>query len=220
MKIFTASHDKNSLGSLFRKKRFSHFKDLIEKKVKMKELKFPIRVLDIGGLESYWKNMEDDWIKNLDITILNLELPTQPKEYKHLAGDATNLVGFQDKHFDLVFSNSVIEHLFNFDNQKKMAKEIIRVGKFYYVQTPNKFFFIEPHYLLPFFQFLPKNFQFFILTKLPLSRLKRWSHKAARDYVDEIRLLSPGEMKKLFEHSKIYFEKFLGLRKSTIMHNL
>ena len=53
--------------------------------------------------------------------------------------------------YDIVHSNSVIEHLYNFENQKKMASEIIRVGQKYIVQTPNKYFFLEPHYLASFF---------------------------------------------------------------------
>ena len=121
--------------------------------------------------------------------------------------------------YDVVHSNSVIEHLYNFENQKKMASEIIRVGQKYIVQTPNKYFFLEPHYLLPFFQFLPNSLKYFILTKTKLSRLKKWDKKFAKQYIEEIRLLSEKEMKTLFPKSKIYYEKFFGMNKSFTMHN-
>jgi hypothetical protein len=100
-----------------------------------------------------------------------------------------------------------------------MASEIVRVGKKHIVQTPNKYFFIEPHYLLPFFQFVPKKLKYFILTKTKLSRLKKWDKNFAMQYISEIRLLSLKEMKILFPKSKIYFENFLGMNKSFTMHN-
>ena len=100
-----------------------------------------------------------------------------------------------------------------------MAKETQRVGKYYFIQTPNKHFIIEPHFLLPFFQFLPKNLQYYILTKTKLSRGKKWNKKFAKNYINEIRLLSLNEMKELYPHSKFDFEKFIGLTKSFTAHN-
>lgn len=54
---------------------------------------------------------------------------------------------FQDNEFDAVFSNSVIEHVGDYEAQRQMANEIMRVGKRYFVQTPNFYFPIEPHIL-------------------------------------------------------------------------
>lgn len=214
--LFASSHQKKSLGSQFRKKRFLHFKNWI---ISL-HLKEPITVLDIGGLSSYWKNMDDAWIDTLNITILNLTIPDEKdnKNFTYLAGDATNLITIENNSYDIVFSNSVIEHLYNYENQQKMAKEILRVGKHHYIQTPNKNFFLEPHYVLPFFQFLPKKIQLFILTKTPFSRMKKWEFNEAKNYVDEISLLSIIQMKSLFANSSIYFERFFGLKKSIIAY--
>ena len=212
--IFDISENKNSLGNQFREKRFSFFLKKINKLPK------PVCILDVGGKINFWENRDLAGNLNYKITIVNFEKEkSQYSNIKTLIGDATDLSQFVDKSFDIVHSNSVIEHLYNFNNQSKMASEIVRVGKKYIVQTPNKYFFLEPHYLLPFFQFIPDKLKYLILTKTKLSRLKKWDKNFAKQYINEIRLLSLKEMKILFPKSKIYFEKFIGMNKSFTMHN-
>ena len=94
----------------------------------------PIVALDLNPVES-------DWLATPNVTVVQ--------------GDATNLP-FGDAEFDVAFSNSVIEHVPH-ELQPAFASEISRVAKRYFVQTPNRYFPIEPHYQLPFFQFLPKG---------------------------------------------------------------
>jgi hypothetical protein len=212
--IFDISENKNSLGNKFREKRFSFFLEKINKMEK------PVTIFDVGGKINFWENRGIAGNKNYKITIVNFEKEkSQYSNIKTLIGNATNLSQFANKSFDIVHSNSVIEHLYNFENQKKMASEIIRIGQKHIVQTPNKYFFIEPHYLLPFLQFIPNKLKFLVLTKTKLSRLKKWDKKFASQYIEEIRLLNLKEMKELFPSSKIYFEKFLGMNKSFTMHN-
>jgi len=70
------------------------------------------------------------------------------------------LPAFADRSFDWVFSNAVIEHVGGIEEQRKFASEISRVARCgYFVTTPNKFFPIEPHTLLPLYQFLPERWQ-------------------------------------------------------------
>jgi hypothetical protein len=212
--IFDISENKDSLGNKFREKRFSFFLE------KMNTMQKPVTILDVGGKINFWENRGLAGNLNYTITIINIK--KENSKYSNInfeIGDATNLSQFNDKSYDVVHSNSVIEHLYNFENQKKMASEIIRVGQKHIVQTPNKYFFIEPHYLLPFLQFTPDKLKFLLLTKTKLSRLKKWNKKFASQYIEEIRLLSLKEMKVLFPNSKIYFEKFLGMNKSFTMHN-
>ena len=212
--IFEISEKKNSLGNQFREKRFSFFLKKINKMQK------PVTILDLGGKINFWENRDLAGNNEYKITIVNIEKETSIYSNIHCEiGDATNLNKFNTKSFNIVHSNSVIEHLYNFNNQSKMASEIIRVGQKHIVQTPNKYFFIEPHYLLPFFQFFPDKLKYLILIKTKLSRLKKWDKNFAKQYIKEIRLLSMKEMKVLFPNSKIYFEKFLGMNKSFTMHN-
>lgn len=222
MKILASSEENKSLGNWFREKRFGFFKSKIEPLIEKlrSENNLPLRILDVGGLENYWTNRGWQNKDSVKITLLNLsQVKTNFSNIESVAGDATDLSQFEDGHFDLVFSNSVIEHLYTYENQRKMASEATRVGVKHFIQTPNKSFFIEPHYLLPFFQFLPKSVKYFILTKTPLSRGRKWDTNFAKQYVDEIRLLSRKEMKILFPGSDLYDEKFLGLTKSFTAHN-
>ena len=216
---FLASSDNpKSLGYKFRTKRlqefekmfFSHFSGL-EK----------IEILDVGGTSYFWQDSNLLSHPGLRITLLNL----YPVETSHPAihavqGDATDMREFEKGSFDLVFSNSVIEHLYTLELQQKMASEILRVGKSYFIQTPNVYFPIEAHYALPFAQYYPKALLHFILTKTKLSRLKKWSSDEASQYIEEIRLLNVQEMKALFPGASLLKEKVLGLTKSITAHNL
>ncbi len=213
--IFAVSTESQSLGNRFRQKRMHFFKK------RMEQLRMPLKILDVGGNEVFWINAGFQNKKNVEIILLNQhKITTHYSNIRSVKGDARKLFCFNDSSFDVVFSNSVIEHLYTKKNQQKMADEIQRVGKYHFVQTPNKYFFLEPHYLLPWFQFLPKSFRYFILTKTPFSRLKRWDKTYAKQYLNEIRLISCKEMKEFFPESHIYTERFLGMRKSFTAHNL
>ena len=214
-KIFKSSEYKESLGNYFRTKRFGFFLHRI------KLMKKPISILDLGGKINFWENRGLTGNNDFKITVLNIESEiSNYSNIKTVNGNVLELKDFKENSFDIVFSNSVIEHLYNFENQKKMAVEVLRIGKNHIIQTPNKYFFIEPHYIIPFFQFYPKKIQFEILTKTKLSRLKKWDKKFAKQYLEEIRLLTLKEMKEIFPASKIYKEKFLGISKSFTAHNL
>ena len=215
--LLSSSNNPDSLGNKFRAKRFAFFEHLFWTAFAGKG---KVSILDLGGTQDYWKDKSLLQDKNISITLLNLQAePVTHPSLKSMAGDATHLPFLEDQSFDLVFSNSVIEHLYTFDNQKKMASEIRRLGKKYFVQTPNKYFFIEPHYALPLFQFLPSSLVFPILTKTKLSRMQKWDPEYAKSYLKEIRLLSKKEMKELFPEGQVYCEKFLGMTKSFTLHN-
>lgn len=213
--IFKSSEEKDSLGNWFRNKRFKFFFD------KINLLDKPISILDLGGKVKFWENRNLSGNPNFLITIINLE--SEKSGYPNIetkVGNILELKSFKKQSFDIVFSNSVIEHLYNFQNQKKIAREILRIGKKHIIQTPNKYFFIEPHYIFPFFQYLPSKIQYKILTKTKLSRLRKWDKKFARQYLKEIRLLTLNELKEIFPGSKIYQEKFFGMSKSFTAYDL
>jgi ubiquinone/menaquinone biosynthesis C-methylase UbiE len=206
-----------SINQKFRQRRFSFFLTLL----KIISLEKPIQILDIGGTEIYWERMNFLKNKNIHITLLNLHFTeVKNKNVTSIKGDACDLSAFKDKQFDIVYSNSVIEHLFSKENQKKMADEVRRVGKYYYVQTPNYYFPIEPHWLFPVFQFLPFTIKVFMTQHLDLGNYKRCiSREVAIERVNRVKLLTEKEMKKLFPDGHVYREVFLGLTKSVTMYN-
>lgn len=216
--LLASSDQPNSLGYALRNKRFKDLEQLLDKHFPSSQT---IHVLDVGGRAYFWEDKALYQSGRLKITLLNLEEEKDfPSDMRSLAGDATDLSQFSNESFDLVFSNSVIEHLYTWENQQKMAEECMRVGKKYFIQTPNKHFFIEAHYVLPWAQYMPKSILYPILTKTPLSRGRRWQERDASQYLNEIRLLSKKDLKKLFPLASIYQEKFLGMNKSFAAHNL
>jgi len=122
---------------------------------------------------------------------------------------------FKDNAFDVVFSNSVIEHVSNWDNQRKFAREVARVGRSYYVQTPNRWFFVEPHLITPFIHFFPRSWQRRLLRNFTLwGLMTRPTAAQCEAFFREIRLLTEVEMKTLFPDAKIAKETIAGFSKS------
>jgi SAM-dependent methyltransferase len=113
---------------------------------------------------------------------------------------------YADGEFPIVFSNSVIEHIPR-ALQPAFAAEIRRVGARYFVQTPNRYFPIEPHYQFPFFQFLPTHVQKWLNRHFTLG----WRRKGEWE---DVRLLSARDLQRLFPDAEIRRERLLGLTKS------
>jgi ubiquinone/menaquinone biosynthesis C-methylase UbiE len=151
--------------------------------------------------------------------MMSIDIDPEYQNIKTIVGDARNMQVFQDDEFDVVFSNSVIEHVGAYRDQELMAQEIMRVSKRYFIQTPNIYFPIEPHFVFPFFQFLPRELQVWLVTHAKLG----WydlitDEKKAWEIVNEVRLLSKNEFVSIFPNADIYQEKFFGLTKSFIAY--
>ena len=149
----------------------------------------------------------------LNITIVNLpdqtgaEMPSH-HDLRFVEGDACNLTDFEDGSFDLVFSNSVIEHVGDEQRQAAFAREVRRLGKSYWVQTPSKWFPIEAHTGMPFWWCYPEPVRRFFLQRWHTT-LPAWS-----DFIAETRVLSRARMQELFPTARIYVESVVGIPKS------
>jgi SAM-dependent methyltransferase len=174
-------------------------------------------VLDLGGTAMNW-----DYLTILPrLVILNTERERRDTEgVSWVAGDGCTLP-FPDGAFDIVFSNSVIEHVGSAERQAQFAREIARVGRSFWVQTPNRWFPVEPHLLTPFLHWLPVGLQAWIARRFTIWQ---WVTRPAPDrrdfyiehFLADIRLLSPSEMRRLFSGARLIRERFLGLTKSLV----
>ena len=215
LKKLASNTQSNGFGTRMRLRRHAFFSHLIS------SIPRPINILDVGGTELYWKTMRVSDSDDLQITLLNLKKKEpSAKNMVAVVGDATQMDEFEDQSFDIVFSNSVIEHVGDFEQQKRMAREIIRIGKRYFVQTPNYWFPIEPHFLLPGFQWLPVPARIWMIRRSNLGWYQRTPDpEGARDLIHHNRLLTKKEFKSLFPGAKLYEEKIVGLTKSFVAYS-
>jgi len=188
----------------------------------LKDSEGPVNVLDIGGSQQYWDIMLTNVMGGLKIhiTLLNIEpVKVTSPQYTSMTGDGRSLPGFQNKQFDIVFSNSTIEHVGDYSDQGSMAAEVRRLGKRYYIQTPNRFFPLEPHTLFPFFQFLPARTRIWMVKHFNLGWYAKYpdNNKAVLDVI-HTRLITKAELMRLFPKAEIYEEKLYGLVKSFVAY--
>lgn len=154
-------------------------------------------LLDVGGGLGIAGEFGHLYGRFSRIVIVNIDQPkiegNASPHIEYVNGDGCNLP-FEDKSFDWVFSNAVIEHVGKQSRQRQFANEIRRVAsKGYFVTTPNRYFPIEPHALLPFYQFLSPLWQ---------RRMVRFSPGYLREY-EEIHLLSTKQMEDLFPEAHV-----------------
>ena len=174
------------------------------------------RLLDVGGGAAFWRETP---LPN-PTTLLNLGFPaglaeSEPR-FTCVTGDACALP-FADGAFDVVFSNSVIEHVGTWERQQQFAAEARRTGRKLWIQTPAREFFVEPHLVAPFIHWLPVRWQRRLIRNFTgWGWLTRPSAPAVDAFLAEVRLLTRPEMRRLFPDCEILEEKFLGLTKSYI----
>ncbi|MDO9410516.1 class I SAM-dependent methyltransferase [Patulibacter sp.] len=154
------------------------------------------RVLDVGCGTLGLRAQQVD----LDITGTDLvDRPTYPGPF--VRADATVHLPFDDGAFDLVHASSVIEHIPPHHRQA-FARELLRVGRGVYVQTPAFSFPIEPHALLPVAHWLP-----------PVVRRPYW-RLGAQGHWEDVRLLRRAELAGLFPSAVVHAEALGLLTKS------
>lgn len=182
---------------------------------------------DLGGTVSFWemnlKHLESlDRIARIDIYNLSVESPARHRfgnveiEEKH--GNATQLHEVADKQYDVAFSNSVIEHVGNLQQQRCFAREMRRIASGYMLQTPNRFFPLEPHFYVPFFPFIPLSFRTWMHRRFCLGwHVREPDELQARIDCDSVRLLTRRELSLLFADAEIHAERLGGLVKSFIV---
>jgi SAM-dependent methyltransferase len=170
-------------------------------------------VLDLGGQPMIWDNVP----MRLNLVILNLPgaaITDHPSRHRirYENGDACAVTGFDQRSFDCVFSNSVIEHVGPVNKQVEFAGEVRRLGKSYWVQTPSRWFPIEAHCGMPFWWFYPRWLRQYFIESWRI-KLPAWTQM-----VEETTVLTKPDLRRLFPEATILIETSFGLPKSYIAY--
>lgn len=207
----------NSIGSKLRSKRLLTLISMIHKiHEKYKE----VNILDIGGRKNYWSILPKELLKEykIHITIVNFTeeiLPETEDHYKFIHGDGCNLHFFENNSFHIVHSNSVIEHVGDWEHMVSFAKEAMRLAPNIFIQTPYFWFPIEPHFMCPFFHWLPRPVKISLVMHFALGNHQRYkSIGEAASTLEHYRLLDKKMLQYLFPDSLIKHERIIGITKS------
>ncbi len=174
-----------------------------------------VEIIDVGGTRTYWNIIPVDVLRaqNVKITIVNFpdtEMIFDDPIFSFVAGDGRNLSNFDDNAFDIAHSNSVLEHVGNWEDMRRFAGEIARVGRKYFVQTPSFWFPIEPHCMTPFFHWLPISIRIQLVLRFELGHWKKATNLSeAKRIVESAQLLTVKKMRAIFSDAIIHTEWLL-----------
>lgn len=209
----------HSLGARLRVRRLALLKSLIEK---VYAEHGHVKIIDIGGTPKYWRLLPADFLEShaVSITLANLSpvcLSPNDSHFSFMQVDGCDLQGIANGAFHIAHSNSVIEHVGDRARMIRFASELQRVGEYYYIQTPDFWFPVEPHVMTPLFHWLPRALRIYLVRHLALGHWRRArDRREAEAIVDSARLLSLHEFRALLPGAKILRERVLGLSKSLI----
>ena len=179
-------------------------------------------VLDVGGRPFIWELLKAHYqMVPKQVILLNTAEDgfAIDSDYTVEIADARELP-YADNSFDLVFSNSVIEHVGTHAQMAQFASECDRVGKQLYIQTPNRWFPLEAHFGALFIHWLPrslyKKLSFLSLRYLMALRNPQEQSCIDREF-ETTDLLSWKQLRSLFPQKKIVTERVLGITKSFIV---
>jgi hypothetical protein len=197
------SDDPGSLAGRARARRMQQFvrrfPDLAE-----------MQIVDLGGTPRFWRAAP---LRPARLTIVNLmPEPADESWIDSRVGDATEPL---DQHFDLVFSNSLIEHLPG-QRRHRFAEIVENAAPRHWIQTPNRHFPIEPHWLFPGAQYLPRSARRRLAYSWPASNFGEMPEEMLESEVQNIDLLTASSLAALFPDSEIWRERFGPLTKSLV----
>ncbi|MFF3859679.1 class I SAM-dependent methyltransferase [Streptomyces sp. NPDC002209] len=178
-----------------------------------------MRVVDLGGTAEMWLRAP---VRAKHVHLINLEEhPAElPDWITAEIADVTDPVVAAELSaqggYDLVFSNSTIEHVGGHVQRRKFVSAVEQLAPLHWIQTPYRYFPVEPHFVAPGFQFLPLAARARLVRYWPLVHSRPDSPEAGMDAVINIELLTRTEMRYLFPGSALLSERVLGAPKSLI----
>lgn len=180
-------------------------------------------VLDVGGRPFMWDLLRAEYsVAPKQLVLLNTPSEGTLPESEHYTvkiADGCSLP-YEDKSFDLVFSNSVIEHVGKTEEMTRFSNECERVGKNIYIQTPNRWFPVDAHLGVAFIHWLPRGLYkklCFLSLRYPFTINNPTEKKNFDLEFETTRLLTLSQLERLFPKKRIVPEKFLFFIKSFVV---
>lgn len=212
--------DHGSFVNRVRRKRFALLKETV---TRLRRAGRTLRILDIGGDVHFWRSMGWDE-PEARVTLLNLGMtslaPEEESSFEVVVGNALELP-YVAGDFDLVFSNSVIEHVGSWANQQRFASEVQRMQCAFLVQTPSLWFPLEAHSHIPLFQFIPHRLRALAIMRFNINYFPRRStYAGALQVSHSTRMLTKRQFARLFPGAAIHTERLFGLTKSYTVESL
>jgi hypothetical protein len=194
----------------------------------MKSITGPIRLVDLGGTVKFWESwglakqplFNVTLVNNHDLDKQYSNDPIALPNIRRLGADVLTLTAADFAQFDVIFSNSLIEHLPGRELQRQLAQAIIDSGRPYFLQTPNKRSPLDPHFprpYVPFFAAYPRSVQARLLSWSALgSSSVAPSYDAALARLQNYYPLTTRDVRQLFPNARIVIERPLGFPMSII----
>ena len=172
-----------------------------------------MHVLDLGGEPPFWRDFP---VRPASVTVLNLlSFPSAEPWLETFVGDACEPpAAVASRRFDLVVSNSVIEHVGGHVPRGRFAEVVHRASDRHWVQTPYRYFPVEPHWVFPAMQFLPLRARAEVTRRWPLSPGRADNLPEAIANAASVELISITDMRSYFPTSRLWYERAGGLVKS------
>jgi hypothetical protein len=152
------------------------------------------------------------------VTTVNLQsLESSNPNIVVVQGDACDLPAeITSDRYDLVYSNSLLEHVGGHVQRQKLVDNVHRLADRHWIQTPYRYFPIEPHWVFPGFQWLPYEMRVRVSMKWNRGHIRTYTRPDAEELVNEIDLVGIAQMRRYFPSSTIWYERFAGLIKSLV----
>ncbi len=177
------------------------------------------RVLDVGGTRDF--HQLNPLPGSPDVVLLNPSAQPgwfEAGRYQPVQRKADALAEFADKSFALVFSNSTLAYVGDSGARAKTAAHIQRIGRRYFVQTPNLLFPIDWRTLVPFFHWLPFKAQAWFFSHVRVGKHPRLSPDYALEFAMQAQDVTCSELRRIFPGATIKRERVLGFTKSFIVY--
>lgn len=211
--VRTRVGDPGRPGSLAYRARTRRWAELTRRFPALSEM----RVLDLGGTPQAWRLAP---VTPAQVVTVNLDRHTVPEDVPGVTAVVADACALPSalaaERFDLVYSNSLLEHVGGHANRLRLAETVHTMSDRHWVQTPYRYFPVEPHWLFPGFQFLPLRARAEVSRRWPFGHIRSTGPGPAVDDVASVELVDITAMRRYFPRSEIWAERILGVPKSLV----